>query len=291
MPVRFRSVLVAAVLALALTGCEEEIARPPDLQAYYTLWGAFDPLADRQAIRVVPITDTVGLGSPDPLPVTVTSVDLETGAETAWRDSVIAFGDGSVGHVFVAGLQPAYGSRHVFRVLDVGGTETSALVAVPPLVEPIRQTPVVGTGVDYPHLWIDAPRLNRVRATYILETEACEPRTVTRTLKPSAAQPIEFGWRTLLDLDEEAREIISAQEGAPLSVREITLAVEVASEDWRPPGGVFDPEILVEPGTLSNVTNGFGFVGAAYPVTVTWRPTPDELDRTPFRRVGFGCGA
>ena len=77
----------------------------------------------------------------------------------------------------------------------------------------------------------------------------------------------------------------------PLAVREITLIAEVASEDWRPPNGVFDPELLVEPGTLSNVTNGFGFIGSAYEVRVTWEPTFDEIARTPFLQVGFGCGA
>ena len=284
--------LPALVLGVALlAGCEEEVVRPPDLGAHYTLWGAFDPLADRQAVRVVPITDTVGLGSPAPLPVTVTSVDLETGAETAWRDSVVTYRNGAVGHVYLAELRPAYGSRHVFRVVDEGGRETSALVAVPPLVEPIRQTPVLGLGVTYPVLWVDAPRLNRVRAAYVVEDEECETFVVDRALAPSAAQPVEFGWRTVLSLRDEAREIILAQEGRPLALREVELYAEVASEDWRPPGGVFDPEVLVEPGTLSNVTNGFGFVGAAYDVRVTWQPTPDELDRTPFERPGFGCGA
>ena len=49
--------------------------------------------------------------------------------------------------------------------------------------------------------------------------------------------------------------------------------------------------MLIEPGTLSNVTNGFGFVGSAYTLSVSWAPTPDELSRSPFRQPGFGCGA
>lgn len=294
-PVLWRVVRVAPVLAFVvalLAGCEEDIAAPPDLPAYYTLWGAFDPRADVQAVRVVPITDTVGLGSPDALPVVVTSVDLRTGAETPWRDSVIAFSNGGYGHVYLADLRPAFGSLHVLRVVDDGGTETSALVSVPPLVEPIVQTPVVGANrVDYPHLWVDAPRLNRVRARYALQDESCSPLEVERELAPTAAAPVEFGWRTLLPLRDEAREIILGNENRPLALLEIELSAEVASEDWRPPGGVFDPEVLVEPGTLSNVTNGFGFVGAAYEVSVAWRPTPDELSRSGFRQPGFGCGA
>lgn len=287
-----RVVSVLSLVAVLLVGCEEDIARPPDLPAYYTLWGAFDPLAGMQAVRVVPITDTVGLGSADALPAVVTSVDLQTGVETPWRDSVVVFSNGGYGHVYLADLRPAFGSLHVFRVLDEGGTETSALVSVPPLVEPILQTPILGASrVDYPHLWVDAPRLNRVRARYALEDETCDPRSVERELAPTIASPVEFGWRTLLPLRDEARAIILGNDNRPLALLGIEMIVEVASEDWRPPGGVFDPEVLVEPGTLSNVTNGFGFVGAAYEVSVSWKPTPDELNRSGFRQPGFGCGA
>ena len=281
---------VLLLLAPALAGCEEDIASPDDLRAYYTLWGALDPESGRQAIRIVPITDTVGLGTAAPLPVTVTSVDLATGAETAWRDSVVTYFDESIGHVFLAEARPAYGSDHVIRVVDETGVETSALVKIPPLIEPIRQTPLLEGGVTYPLLWVDAPRLNRVRATYVLEDESCQTFQVTRDLDESMAYPVEFGWAVELPLHEEARRLIQ-QTGQNLSLYDVTVSVEVASEDWRPPGGTFDPEILVEPGTLSNVTNGFGFVGAAYEQSVRWRPLAAELNRTDFMRRRFGCGA
>lgn len=299
-PAPLRLVPALLLAAVLLTGCEEDIFRPPPLQATYTLWGAFDPTADRQAVRVVPITDTIGVGSPAPLPVTVTSVDLLTGAETTWRDSVVTYSNGSYGHVFLAALRPAYGSRHVFRVVDDEGAETSALVSVPPLIEPIRQTPVVGGGVRYPLLWVDAPRLNRVRVAFQVENERCEVYPSTRTIPPNLVRAVEFGSQVVIPLHEMAEDLLaeSIANDPPgfgmrreLSVREITVSVEVASEDWRPPGGVFDPEVLIEPGTLSNVTGGFGFVGASYAQSVSWRPTPDELRRTILRPNQFGCGA
>ncbi len=289
--------LLVAFVAVALAGCEEGVIDPPDIEAAYTLWGAFDPTGDVQAVRVVPITDTVGLGSAAPLPVTVTSVDLETGAEQAWRDSVVTYANGSIGHVYLSDFRPAYGSRHVFRVADADG-ETSALVSVPPLIEPIRQEPIVGAGIEYPVLWIDAPRLNRVRAEFLVEDNDCAPYTSSRELELSLVRPVEFGWRVVLPFDDVARELLAESlEATPpgnteqraLSVRRVRLIVEVASEDWRPPGGVFDPEVLIEPGTLSNVTRGFGFVGAAYEQTIEWTPTPDELARTILRPNRFGC--
>lgn len=291
--------LVLVALAVALVGCEEGLLEPPEIDARYTLWGAFDPAADRQAVRVVPVTDTVGLGSADPLPATVTSLNLETGTETVWEDSVVVFQNGSIGHIYRADLQPEYGSRHVFRVTDDEG-ETSALVSVPPLVQPIRQPPVVGSGVLYPVLWIDAPQLNRARVTFLVEGSGCSLYEASRTLTPNRVRPVEFGWQAVVPFDELAADLLRESldrnptrpgEIRKLSVREMTLSVEVASEDWRPPGGVFDPEVLVEPGTLSNVTRGFGFVGASYPVEVTWSPTPDELRRTILEQNRFDCTA
>lgn len=293
---RVLSLLAVLLTSLALTGCDEEIVAPPDLQAYYTLWGAFDPTADIQTVRVVPVTDTISTGSAEPLPVTVTSVELETGTEILWRDSVVTFQNGGIGHVFVADFMPRFGSNHVFRVVDDNGTETSALVSVPALLEPIRQAPITGAGIKYSLLWVDAPRLNNVRATYILQDDECRPLQVELDLTVGSARPVEFGWQVLLDLPAEKEKIVNnlfvtTDYIGPLALGKIQLRAEVASEDWRPPGGVFDPEILIEPGTLSNVTNGFGFVGAAYDVLVEWEPTPDEISRTTFRPLGFACGA
>jgi hypothetical protein len=33
-------------------------------------------------------------------------------------------------------------------------------------------------------------------------------------------------------------------------------------DNWNPPEGEFDPEVLAQPGTLSNVENGYGFFGS-----------------------------
>ena len=57
----------------------------------------------------------------------------------------------------------------------------------------------------------------------------------------------------------------------------ITVKLIVANREWRPPGGVFDPDILVEPGTMSNVDGGFGFVGAGFRLRESWMPTDTLL--------------
>lgn len=57
-----------------------------------------------------------------------------------------------------------------------------------------------------------------------------------------------------------------------LKLAKLTLRLIVANAEWDPPGGVFDADVLVQPGTLSNVGNGFGFVGAGYRLRSTWIP-------------------
>jgi hypothetical protein len=82
-----------------------------------------------------------------------------------------------------------------------------------------------------------------------------------------------------------------------LGLFSLRISMTVGSEDWNPPGGVFDPNVLVEPGTMSNVTNGFGFVGAGYNQDVNLYPSEQALEFTPFfdfigdrRPKVVGCG-
>ena len=62
-----------------------------------------------------------------------------------------------------------------------------------------------------------------------------------------------------------------------LRLLEIELIVLVTNAEWVPPTGVYDAELLVEPGTFSNVENGFGFVGAGYPASFRWEPSESAL--------------
>jgi len=48
------------------------------------------------------------------------------------------------------------------------------------------------------------------------------------------------------------------------------MTVVMLAEDWAPPGGVFDPEILVQPGVFSNVENGYGFIGSTGRFSAEW---------------------
>lgn len=68
-----------------------------------------------------------------------------------------------------------------------------------------------------------------------------------------------------------------------IELRVIILRFIAASADWLPPEGDFDPEVLVQPGTLSNVTNGFGFIGAGYRMQRNWLPADSVVSAAGFR--------
>ena len=48
------------------------------------------------------------------------------------------------------------------------------------------------------------------------------------------------------------------------------MTITVLDEAFVPPGGEFDLETLVQPGTFSNVENGFGFIGSVGRFSVEW---------------------
>ena len=68
----------------------------------------------------------------------------------------------------------------------------------------------------------------------------------------------------------------------------MTLNLMVVDNAWNPPDGNFDPTVLVQPGTLTNVVNGFGFIGAGYRLDTTWRPPEEALQQAGFRPADDG---
>ena len=57
-----------------------------------------------------------------------------------------------------------------------------------------------------------------------------------------------------------------------LKLAKLTIQLIVANAEWDPPGGAFDACVLVQPGALRNVENGFGFIGAGYWLSDSWVP-------------------
>ena len=289
-------------------GCDATIETPPSLRGTYTLWGALDPTSDTQAVRVVAVTDTLLAQSPAPLPVTVTSTDLATGTSTVWRDSLVTFRDGSVGHVYGARLRPDYGSRHrlVVRRRD-DGREVTVTTTVPPRVEPVALPINVAGGIRATALWPGAEQLNRVRATSLIQIGAiplnetpfqvCDTLSITVRItdRVGTSGPTDAGWAVALNLRSAYGPLLDLMpipdpDGLlRIGLRRITLRGEVTTPEWRFPGGVADFEALAAAEVFDNVEGGFGFVGSAYRSAVVIRPAYRDLPQTNFVDTASQC--
>ena len=79
----------------------------------------------------------------------------------------------------------------------------------------------------------------------------------------------EDGWRVDVQLLKD-RTDVARRLGEPLVFLGVGMRLTMTDERWRPPGGVFDPELLIQPGVFSNVENGFGFLGSVNQYTTEW---------------------
>lgn len=280
--------LFSVAACLVWTGCEEAVDPTLEDSAQFTLYGALDPEASSQALRVFPIRDRLEVPEPGPLEATVVSTDLQTGEEQVWRDSVVVLNSGGA-NVFVADFAPEYGHTYQIVVTGASGMPSSVVVDVPPLIEPILRVPTFGPeGAAQAVLWPGAARLNQARVTLNMISSDCQ--RYSYEIRGDNAAPLDFGWTVQVPFARVAQEVPSDLGVAAnrLSILEVEVRAEVANRAWTPPSGEFDPEVLIEPGTFSNVTNGFGFVGAKYPSRVRWRPAAQLMSRAGFRPLAFG---
>lgn len=270
---------VAIILLGIVLGCEASVSPITGTSKAYSPYGVLTPDLDTQWVRVYPVEDLLTPIDSEPWDLRFTSIDLATGHTRVWQDSIVQEPDSQLVHVYFAPFEAAHGRTYRLRIRDGGGRQTHLTVRIPQRVR-IEQHPfdIVGDQVHLP-VFVDgeAPNLLKVVVKYKVQfdmpTTQRSIEDVSTTI-PLAyrnhARPVEGGWRIDIRLDQ-AFETVSKKVrhrawvsdwGTRLLKAELVLLV--ANKEWEPPGGMFDPEVLVEPGMMTNVENGFGFVGGGY---------------------------
>ena len=265
----------------------------------FTLYGVLNPQRDTQFVHVFPIEGTLEAPPAQPLDARLTTTDLQTGEVEAWSDSLIRDDDGHSAHVFWRLGRPAY--DHTYRLTVEGAEgESDVEVKVPPHVRPLLGEPSLKPGYVLAPLRLEgeAPRLLEVEATFWGRTiERYEGPTPVYILKevvlPYDDRPEKAsgGWEIPVNLTQAHRLLYDAfasslpsdtlnRHGIDLLL--VTLDLIVACEDWDPPGGTFDPEAMAHPDVVTNVRNGYGFVGAGYRLRHKWRPELAALEAAGF---------
>ncbi len=257
-----------------------------------------DAGADTQRVRVFSIEDRLGLDRAGPIDATVVSMDLETGERRTWQDKLVAFDDSSTGHVFWSPFRAVFEHRYRLEVRRSDGAEARvavtmpAAVTVPPLSALVvrERVPVEIRG--------KVRNFVSIAVTYdVLTTPPSQPWPPGTVPPPALRFPvtipydgeqerIDGGWVIPVDIREDFKTVqetfIRNCLTPEVTLRRILLDLLVADEAWRPPGGSFDPDVLVEPGAFSNVENGFGFFGAGYTVSIRWIPTTGVRESAGF---------
>jgi hypothetical protein len=273
---RSRSIFISFFILIFpafLVGCEESVDPVLESDEAFSFFGFFNPRADTQAIRIFPIEAVLVPATVDSIDARVFTRDMQTGTQYRWRDSVVTFSNGSVGHVFWAAFRPKHDRLYRFWAERSDGAVTSVDVLIPPVGEPmLGEVRAVTGNVSIPVIWRGVPRLLNSLAIYSVKTvsrlDGREFSFDIVTRPPDPVQLSDGSWRIKVEASVDIGRIFQVLDLRPgidvLLLDSIELRSFVTGADWNPPGGIFDSEVLVEPGTFSNVEGGFGFVGGGY---------------------------
>jgi len=280
---RFSGRTILVIIAVFLVGCGDTVIDPfVGTGRYFTVFGYLDFRETDHRVRVVPVRRTPELiaGPGDAqatIDATVFSTDLNTGSRVKWNHRLASLSDGTYGHVFEARFDVHQQHTYRLEVIRSDGATATAETTIPyiPDAALFERGPVefsADSSVIYQD--IHMPRIDSpwdMEVAYLwgaigrnFRTDISYGRTGTRSADGGWDMRIEISRdRTPLRADmEETLRYYSLEEDAPVGVHSMGVRVHLLDSDWDPPAGVFDPEILAFPGTLSNVENGYGFFGS-----------------------------
>ncbi|ARA93711.1 hypothetical protein AWN76_011415 [Rhodothermaceae bacterium RA] len=283
--------LIAALAAPIWTGCDDRITAVVGTDRAFTLYGVLTPEADTQWVRVFPIQPTLAPGSPDPLQARVTSADLSTGETRVWTGTTLTDPRGRVGYFYWAPFRVRYGHTYRLSVEQPEGAGSHVTVPVPPRTEIVQHSLSTRSSVILTLAVPGAPRLNRLELTYRIKFGLGEGTELT--------VPVAYGdrlvqrdgaWLIPIDLTADyvhirdlLRTTLRFDPSFGVVLQYLSVRFMVTNAAWDPPGGTFDPDVLVQPEMMSNVENGFGFVGAGYRLSRSWLPDSAATVRAGFR--------
>lgn len=285
-----RVVCVAAAV-LALGGCESDINPIVGSDMPFTMWGFMNAGADTQYIRVYPISGELITERSSEIDAEVFSTDLTTGEKRQWSYEKVQFDGDVTGHVFWSPFRAVYEHRYHLEVVRSDGEASEAKVTVPAEAD-FSVEVQDGKTVFVVRIQGEIPTLIGLKVTYNSVNVPPTPRLESDPIHPPVLFPVTVsyddevrrdgqGWHMTVDLvrDEslvrsEFRDHCLITPTVPnIWLQSIEFTAVAADSSWRPPGGTFDPNVLVVPGTMSNVENGYGFIGGGEGMRILWTPT------------------
>jgi hypothetical protein len=286
---RFKSLSLLTALVAAVmfwTGCEEAVNPFVEEDRYFTVFGYLDTASDQQFVRIIPLRTDFAALEEGQVDATVTTLEVETGQVYTWQDSLITFSDGSTGHVFHAPFRPVPGWTYNLNVVREDGKRSTATTTIPLVTGVELEDPTISVAAVFQKIrWsnIDfAPFRVEVWYRFLGATPS---RPFLEAVIPYGNVENQYGqvvqgdkWEVLVRLTEDKEEVtkeLGVSDDAEPFLMSIGMRLTMTNDSWRPPDGIFDPEVLVQPGTFSNIEGGFGFFGSVNQYTHEWTLQPD----------------
>jgi hypothetical protein len=281
-------------MTFVYAGCDDSVNPFIEDDRFFTLFGFLDTASDLQAVRVVPLGNVIGQRASD-IDAVVTTTEIESGRVVVWTDTVVDFADSSQGHVFRGAFRPVPGHSYRMDVVRGDGVSASATTVIPLATKiAIDQPTLGGTDVFQRVFWAEIPADPfRIEVWYrFMGVRPSDPfvDAVVTYQDTKFGRPSDGGWEVLVRLTEDrlkVAQLLSLSPDAGLTLLGIGARLTMSDNGWRPPDGIFDREVLVQPGTFSNVEGGFGFLGSVNQFTVEWTLTPEITERIGYSYPGI----
>ena len=270
----------------ALAGCETTLEPFAESDISFTILGYLDTDLDTQRVRISPLRAVVDRGGPEPIDALVTTTDLTSGHSVEWVEEAALLTDSSYGHIFWAPFAAEPGHTYQIVVERSDGARAIARTTVPE--RPSHADSVFGalneSGGFAPLYWPGVKRVIDVDVEYSVTRTSCD----SPTFAPDRARSVFFrytdddlgslegsNWRIDLELLDHQRVIFSKLDiNTPdqcVAIYGLWVRLATPSSDWEPPGGIWDQDVLIQPGTFSNVEGGLGWFGSVARTTVNWQ--------------------
>lgn len=280
----FRSLLAAALVWVVLVAqaCDTTVDLPEKPPRAFSLYGSLSPRLDTQTVKVYPMGARLDRRGLEEIDGSFTSENLETGDRRVWEDSIVTEPDGDRVRVYWSPFRARHG--HTYRVEMTGARRgtASATVKVPQEVS-VDPVPAKLEGRDV-MAQVRIPGAEQVLPEAILTYKVEFDFTQSESIQDVSTAEIRLRTRisrledgsnlVRVNLAEEIERIndrIATVYGRGysgpcclLELIEMRALIHVVNEEWVFPGDSISAETVSQPGQLSNVENGFGFVGAGY---------------------------
>ena len=270
--------LGALIVLMFGSGCEDAVIDPFENEdKYFTIYGYLDHWKNfqpgaRQWIRVVPVTrrpeEITSPESPQAdLDARVYLTDLEDSVTTELLYELREFQPGSYGHLFSTAFFIKPNHTYRLEVIRKDGSMTTAETKVPHLSgifveqEPL-QINADSTDIRQTILLTDVNALWDTKIIYRISTGTCFSASAIDISYGRRGQATAAGWEIDLDIAQDFREALNRLNVPEATLCAMGIRVKITDDQWILPEGELNYDNISLPQQLTNVTNGYGFLGA-----------------------------